>query len=51
MKNLNWLILAISLLYFGASVWELRKKHYALAVIYLAYAVANTALLFLGKDK
>ena len=46
---MNPLIVAITILYFGAAAWDAWHRQWALASIWWSYGTANIAILILGK--
>lgn len=41
---MNWFMIVIGLQYLGAMVLEMRKRNWAMSVVYLAYGVSAFAL-------
>ena len=48
--NINWFVLAGTLLYLGASVWEFTQGRPWLGWTYLCYSMANVGLIMISRN-
>ena len=46
---MNPLIVVITVLYFGAAIWDAWHKHWALATVWWSYGTANIAIISIGR--